>query len=95
MTESKLLLRRSSVDIPYGFIIRHISFYPSKGSSIEGMKCPQKPFYVLIILSVKPASVADKAGLRTGHQIIGMNGHGVNRLNYSDVCRITERMDEL
>lgn len=56
------------------------------------MKCTRKPIYTLIIISVKPASAADEAGLRVGHQIIEMNGESANHLTYSDVCRITERL---
>ncbi|KAK6100474.1 PDZ domain (Also known as DHR or GLGF) family protein [Brugia pahangi] len=94
MTENKLLLKRSSINVPYGFIIRHLSSYPLMDSSNEGMKCKQKPFYTLVILKVKPSSAADKAGLQAGHQIIKMNGQNVNHLTYSDICRITERLFE-
>ncbi|VBB26321.1 unnamed protein product [Acanthocheilonema viteae] len=91
MAENKLLLKRSSVDVPYGFVIRHITFYPPKNSPIEGMKCIQKPVYTLAILTVKPASIADEAGLRAGYRIIEMNGQAVHHLTYSDVCKITKR----
>uniref|UniRef100_A0AAF5RV45 PDZ domain-containing protein n=1 Tax=Wuchereria bancrofti TaxID=6293 RepID=A0AAF5RV45_WUCBA len=92
MAEIKLLLKRSSINVPYGFIIRHITSYPFMDSSNEGMKCTQKPLYALIILNVKPSSAADEAGLQAGHQIIKMNGQNVNHLTYSDICRITERL---
>lgn len=56
------------------------------------MKCIQKTVYALIILSVKPASAADEAGLRSGHRIIEMNGQDVSHMSYSDVCKITARL---
>ncbi|VDK87385.1 unnamed protein product [Onchocerca ochengi] len=92
MAENKVILKRSSIDVPYGFIIRHISFYPPKENTIEeAMKCIQKPIYALAILSVKPSSAADEAGLQAGHRIIEMNGQVVNHLSYNDICKITKR----
>ncbi|KAM3724840.1 Regulator of sigma-E protease RseP [Dirofilaria immitis] len=92
MGKNKLILKRSSINIPYGFIIRHLSFYPSKDYEIEAIKRGEKPFYALAILGVKPSSAADEAGLQAGHRIIEINGQDVNTLSYSDVCKITERL---
>ncbi|VDK71149.1 unnamed protein product [Litomosoides sigmodontis] len=92
MVGKRLLLKRSSVDVPYGFIIRHVTFYPPKDGLIDAVKYVQKPIYVLAILSVKSASAADEAGLRAGHQIIGLNGRDANHLTYNDLCKITERL---
>ncbi|MCP9258870.1 hypothetical protein DINM_001375 [Dirofilaria immitis] len=95
MGKNKLILKRSSINIPYGFIIRHLSFYPSKDYEIEAIKRGEKPFYALAILGVKPSSAADEAGLQAGHRIIEINGQDVNTLSYSDVCKITESALEL
>ncbi|VDN42126.1 unnamed protein product [Gongylonema pulchrum] len=86
MAELNLVLKRPSLDIPYGFTIRHIAFCSPQQDTKQ-----YESLYALAVLSVDPWSAAADAGLEPGQRIIELNGQCVTGLTYDDICSITQR----